>query len=94
MARLIWSAQAAADLQSICEYVGRDSEVFARLLARRITAIVETIPRFPMAGRKVPEFDRGDIRERIIGAYRVIYQLRPGVVEVVTILHGARNLRG
>ena len=93
MDRLIWSPQAASDLQSICEFVARDSQEYARVLAQRIVSVAESIPRFPKAGRVVPELDVPELRERIVGAYRVIYRLRPGTVEIVTILHGARRLR-
>ncbi|MFS8067829.1 MAG: type II toxin-antitoxin system RelE/ParE family toxin [Byssovorax sp.] len=47
-------------------------------------------------GRVVPELRNRDVRELIVGAYRVVYlhQRNHDVVEVVTIFHGARLLRG
>ncbi|MGE3076044.1 MAG: type II toxin-antitoxin system RelE/ParE family toxin [Dehalococcoidia bacterium] len=46
----------------------------------------------PFVGRKVPEFDLPLLRERIVGPYRLIYLFRPDVVEVVSIVHDAREL--
>jgi plasmid stabilization system protein ParE len=93
MDRLIWSPQAASDLQGICEFIGRDSPVYARLQAQRILSVVESLPRFPRSGRMVPEIDDPLLRERIVGPYRVIYRLKTDAIEIVTVLHGARRLR-
>jgi plasmid stabilization system protein ParE len=40
----------------------------------------------------VRELDREDVREIIVGDYRMIYRLRPDEVEVDYIVHGARLL--
>ncbi|GAG86026.1 unnamed protein product [marine sediment metagenome] len=34
-----------------------------------------------------------ELRERILGNYRIIYRLKKDAVEIVTIIHGARLLR-
>jgi toxin ParE1/3/4 len=92
MDRLIWSPRAAADLEAIGDYIGRDSPHYARTVVRRIVQVVESIPRFPRMGRMVPEYEAPELRERIVGNYRVVYRLRAEAIEIVTILHGARNL--
>jgi plasmid stabilization system protein ParE len=38
----------------------------------------------------VPEYQRPDIRELILGSYRVVYRLQTGAAEVLTVFHGAR----
>jgi plasmid stabilization system protein ParE len=40
----------------------------------------------------VPEVDSNDVREIVVGRYRVIYLLRGADVRIVMILHGARLL--
>lgn len=92
MGRLIWSPRAADDLEEICDYIARDSARYAAIVAGRIVAAVEKIPTFPKAGRIVPEKGDPNVRERIVGNFRVIYRLKEGAVEVVTICHGARRL--
>jgi toxin ParE1/3/4 len=94
MARLIWSPQSITDLQAICEFVGRDSPEYACALAQRIVDVADSIALFPRSGRIVPEIGISSLRERIVGSYRVIYRVKPEAVEIATILHGARNLRG
>ena len=92
MAKLIWSPKATAGLEEICEYILKDSEHYAKLFAQRIVALVETIAEFPMAGRIVPEYQRDDLRERIFQNYRIVYRVKPEMVEIVAIVHGARLL--
>jgi toxin ParE1/3/4 len=90
VAELIWSPRAISDLDDICEYIARDSEYYAQLFAQKVIDAVETIPAFPKAGRVVPEFQQEDLRERIFQNYRIVYRVKPDVIEIVTIVHGAR----
>ena len=90
MVKLIWSSEAADNLEEICEYISRDSEYYARLFAQKIIMLVEEIADFPMAGRIVPEFQQDDLRERIFQNYRIVYRTKPDAVEIVTIMHVAR----
>jgi len=47
-------------------------------------------------GRKVPEADnRNDVRELIVQGYRIIYLLQtPEKLQILTVLHGSRDLGG
>lgn len=40
----------------------------------------------------VPEYEREDIREVIEGRYRIIYLVEVAQVQVLSVIHGARNL--
>jgi len=62
--KIIWSPRSANNLEEICDYIARDSEYYAALVAKRIFEIVETIPEFPELGRVVPEYQNVAIRER------------------------------
>jgi len=88
-----WSPRAAANLEEICSRIGRDSERYATVFATRIMAAVRSLERFPRLGRVVPEYNDENIREVFCLAYRVIYRLKPGAVEIAAIRHGARPLR-
>jgi plasmid stabilization system protein ParE len=46
---------------------------------------------YPESGRVVPEVGSESLRELIIGRYRVIYRYRAPIVEIATVLHGARR---
>lgn len=50
-----WSPRAASNLEEICDYIAKDSEYYAILFVKKVTAIVKAIPQFPKSGRMVPE---------------------------------------
>lgn len=87
-----WSPQALHDLESIREYIARDSTLYADLVVRRIVAGVDRLASFPESGRVVPE--RGDpkIREVIVKPYRIVYRRQPTEVEIVTVFRASRLL--
>jgi toxin ParE1/3/4 len=41
----------------------------------------------------VPEYERNEIREVFEGRYRIIYLVEPTQVQVLAVIHGARDLR-
>ena len=92
MVKLIWSPRAASDLEDICNFIALDSENHAKLFAQRIVALIKSIPDFPKAGRVVPEYQLDDVRERLYQDYRIVYRIKKDIVEIVTIVHGARLL--
>ncbi|MCK4641449.1 MAG: type II toxin-antitoxin system RelE/ParE family toxin [Candidatus Marinimicrobia bacterium] len=69
-----------------------NSEIYARIFAKKVLSIVEDIALFPKAGRVVPEYSDPNLRERIYGNYRIVYRLKDGVVEIAAICHGAQLL--
>ncbi len=92
MVKLIWSPRATEDLEGICEYIGKDSEYYAKFFAQKIVVIIEKTAEFPEMGRIVPEYNQNNLRERIFRNYRIVYRLKPGIIEIVTIFHGAKLL--
>jgi plasmid stabilization system protein ParE len=87
-----WSPRAASNLEAICNYIARDSELYAALFAKKVVAIVEAIPQFPKAGRMVPEYGDENLRERIYANYRIVYRLKGEATEIVAIAHSSKPL--
>ena len=94
MAKVNWSLEAIEDLDQVHRYFARHSRIAADRLASRVFASVARLEDFPLSGRIVPEFDVTDLREIIIGEFRVIYQLQCDDVHVIAVRHGARRLAG
>ena len=90
MTRIIWSPQSFRDLQSILGYIALDSTLYADLVVRRIVDSAERLARFTESGRVVPERADPNLREVIVRPYRVVYRLRGGAAEIVTVFHAAR----
>lgn len=89
--RIIWTEDAAGDLQAIAEYIERDSPRYAAAVVDKIIALTRSLPKFPRIGRVVPEFAREDIRERFMFSYRIVYQIREDTILIVNIIHGRRQ---
>ncbi len=87
--KIIWSPRAANNLEDICNYIAKDSEYYASLVAKRIIAILEAIPQFPYSGRIVPEYQDTNLREKFYKHYRIIYRIKEYAIEIVAIYHGA-----
>jgi addiction module RelE/StbE family toxin len=92
--QIIWSPQALRDFESIQTYIAQDSPRVAELVVGRIMKAVERLKSFPESGRKVPERNDPQIREIIESPYRIVYRLRTGEVEIVTIFRASRLLLG
>jgi len=89
--KLTWSPQALRDLEGIRAYIALDSPRYADLTVRRILGAVERLEAFPESGRVVPERNAPDIREVIVGRFRVVYRRKAGAVEVATVFRGSRQ---
>ena len=93
MTELIWSPQALRDLEGIRAYIALDSPLYADLTVRRIVAAVERLQTFPESGRIVPERNAPNIRQVVVGRYRMVYRRKPGTVEIATVFRGSRQFR-
>ena len=87
-----WSLEASKDLESIADYIARDSENYARLVVTKVLDSTRNFEMFPYAGRIVPEFSDPNIREVFIYNYRVIYEILDESVVILAIIHGSRIL--
>lgn len=90
MTRLRWSPQAVRDLEAIRDYIAADSPRYAGLVIERIMGAVERLTIFPESGRVVPERNDPGVREVVVKPYRVVYRLKPGLVEIATVFRGSR----
>lgn len=87
---LNWSPEATEDLESIAEYIARDSEFYARAVISKIISTACDIPTHPLLGRVVPEIGDHNIRERFVYSYRLVYKIEENRILIVSIIHGKR----
>jgi toxin ParE1/3/4 len=85
-----WTDQAADDLRAIREFIERDSPRYGRLVAERLFDATQRLELFPLSGRIVPEIGREDIREIILGEYRIVYRLKGEKALLVTVFRSSR----
>lgn len=90
--RIKWTVPAVESLRNLHGYIAKDSEVYASNFIQRIIFAVDKLAHFPRIGRVVPEADEETIRELLYHNYRIIYRIKSEVIEILTIIHGRRDL--
>lgn len=88
-----WTETARSDVRAIHAYISRDSRFYASRTIDRLKRAVERLRRYPESGTRVLEWDRSDLREVLVGSYRVIDHWNGEYVRILTVLHAARQIR-
>ena len=90
--KVVWSPEAVEDIESIAEYISRDSQFYASSVVTKIADFAGTLGRFPLIGRVVPELNDETIRGRLACSYRIIYGVEKEGILVPAVVHGKRLL--
>jgi toxin ParE1/3/4 len=94
MVEVIWTIQSIEDIENIAAYIAKDSEKYAQIQVQDFFEATKTLEEFPKAGRVVPELNNKDIRELIVGFFRVIYHIiSKEKIEVIAVHHSYRLLK-
>jgi toxin ParE1/3/4 len=91
--KVVWSFEAASDLEAIADYIAKDSPFYAAAFVQEIREKGRSLTEFAERGRIVPELGTGTIRELFIKDYRLLYQIKESTVIVLAIIHGSRNFK-
>ena len=90
--KLVWSPRAVSQAAEIARYIAADRPAAAERWVSDLFARVDRLLTHPQSGRRVPELPkRRDVREVIVGTYRVLYRVTPTRVDILTVRHGARR---
>jgi toxin ParE1/3/4 len=81
------------DLDDVYAWIARENRGAAARVVRRITAAALALRDFPLRGTTRPEIGAG-VRSIVSGKYLVLYRVGGDAVEIVRVLHGARDLGG
>ncbi len=57
---------------------------------KRLFEATSQIETFPKSGRIVPELGREDVRELVVGEYRMVYQLKADLAVLMTVFRSSR----
>lgn len=90
--KIVWSPFAQERVAGISEYIARDNLSAAEKWVDSIFNAVKRLTDFPESGRIVPEIEKKEIREIIIGNYRIIYRLSKREIRILTVRHGRQIL--
>lgn len=92
MAEIKWTPNALEELDDIANYISKDSPNYAQILVKEIYELISYLEEFPKFGRKVPEYNDPNLREVLYKNYRIIYLIKQDHLEIISIIHGSRNL--
>jgi toxin ParE1/3/4 len=87
------AARAEQDLIEIWTYVATDSPIAADRLLDRIDAVCRRLAENPRMGAARPDL-APQLRHFVTGPYLILYREAGAGVEIVRVLHGARDLPG
>jgi toxin ParE1/3/4 len=85
------SRAALADFDAIYDYIGRDNPRAAAEVLRALDRSIQLLASQPRLGR-VFRHRRLHLRLLTHGDYLVFYRERPGVIQIIRVIHGRRNI--
>lgn len=85
-----WTDRAKRDLAEIGDYIARDNPVAAERWVAALLKLADRAAAMPLAGRRVPEVGRDDVREVLLRSYRLVYRVLDQAIDVLTVFEGHR----
>lgn len=85
--------QAIRDVDEIWQRIAEDDIAAADRWADRIVEATNRLSAFPDSGAPRPEIGSA-VRSIVVGRYLVLYRVGPDSVDIVRVVHGARELVG
>ena len=89
--RLVFRPEAEADLVEIYDYIAEDSPVQAGKFVALIRSKCEPLRQYPQMGRSRDDLRPG-LRSLTVERYLMIYRALEDVVEIVSVVHGSRDI--
>ena len=92
MAEIRWTDEAVAWLSDIYEFISEDNPVAAQKVVEGIYEKAQVLKIFPKIGYQYKDEEEGEIRILLYGHYRIAYLVKPELVEILGVFHGALNI--
>jgi toxin ParE1/3/4 len=89
--RVVWSPLAIERAAEAATNIAKDNPAAARRWVDGLFAAAATLGRLPERGRMVPELRRADVRELLVGNYRIVYRVETRRVAILTVRHLRRQ---
>ena len=92
MSRYVLGEFVESDLDAISEFIAQDHIEPADRWISRLFEAFESIARTPCIGHKREDLTSLPVRFWPVGAYLIIYRAKPGLVEIVAVTQGSRDV--
>jgi toxin ParE1/3/4 len=90
--KVVWTETAWRDLERSADYIAEDSPGYAAAFVERVREHARSLDELTFRGRVVPELGEPNVRELLIGNYRLIFEVQEKTVYILGLIHGARDL--
>lgn len=91
MTRYTLLAEAEQDIEEISQYIANDSIEAAQRCIDTFFDAFETLAKMPRIGHTRRDLTPKRVLFWTVGTYLVVYRTRANTIEVVAVVHGARN---
>ncbi len=94
MKKVFLSLGAEKDLENIYDYIKLDSKTYADNIINNFLICFENLSLFPEIGSEYKKDENYiNVRQIFQGNYRIIYEIFKDKIEIITIVHNARNIK-
>lgn len=94
MSRYKLSAPARQDLREIRDYIALDSVPAARKFLAKLAQALRGVAQAPGKGHRRADLTDLPVRFWPVGSHLIVYDPEKRPVEIVRVLHGARDVEG
>ncbi len=89
--KVVITQTAKADLQEIGDFIRQDSPKRAVSFIEELLDCCAALADMPLAFPLVPRYEEYNIRRQVYQNYLIFYRANSEIIEVIHIMHGARN---
>jgi toxin ParE1/3/4 len=79
-------------LVGIYNFIAKNSVRYAKVTVDRITRRAERLSDDRLPGWMVPEYQDPNVREVLVKPYRIIFHVLKDRIDVLAVIHGAKQL--
>ena len=90
--RFALSPEAARDIREIWSYIADDSTRAARRVRVQLLDACQRLAENPLIGHSREDLTARPVLFWPVGAYLIVYDPRPRPIEIVRVVHGARDI--
>jgi toxin ParE1/3/4 len=91
--RVRWTPAAIEDLNEAAEYIARDSRYYAAAFVRKMKIASRSLSSMSLRARRVPEYNQDNLRELLLGNYRLIFRILDDEIQIISVINQARDLQ-
>ncbi len=89
--RVLFSAEALAELAAIAAYIARDNAGRARSFVQELRTAALRLATMPRGFPLVPRYAHLGVRRRAFGDYLIFYRADDEAIIIIHVLHGAMD---